>query len=44
MATVEQFFEVNPTPSILNEYAEQIKSFIQVQLERGSRIALVTVR
>ena len=43
MASVEQFFEVNPTPDVLKEYAENIKSFIQTQLERGSRIALVTV-
>mmetsp|Transcript_6244 Transcript_6244/g.10382 ORF Transcript_6244/g.10382 Transcript_6244/m.10382 type:complete len:310 (+) Transcript_6244:79-1008(+) len=42
MASVEQFFEVNPTPDVLKEYAENIKSFIQTQLERGSRIALVT--
>ena len=47
MATAEQvarFFETNPAPENIEKYEEQVAAFVAESLQKGRKIAVVTVR
>ena len=41
---VTAFFEDNPTPQVLTESADLVKAFVEDQVEKGLKVAVVTVR